>query len=109
MKKIIYLCGMLLLLGTFSSFKATPSITKKIGHNSSKFITHVAGYFTKDDIIYEVWVEEEGVVAVLDYNTTAAIPVDSFSGTVTYAGLAHINVEYGSASFYYVGYLRATP
>jgi hypothetical protein len=98
-----------LLLGTFSSFKATTNAAKQTSHNVLKFQTYVAGYFTRNGIDYEVWVEDGVVTDVLDYNNIrGGIPVDSFSGTFDASGVVRVSVVYGSEDFYYSGHLRAT-
>jgi hypothetical protein len=114
MKKALYLCGIVFLLGTFSSFKATTFAAKKTSHNLLQCQTQVAGYFTRNGIDYEVWVEYDSsgygtVTDVLDYNNIrGGIPVDSFSGTIDPSGVVRVGVIYGSEDFYYSGHLRAT-
>jgi hypothetical protein len=111
MKKVILFCGMVLLLGTFSSFKATTFTTKQIHQKAFKYQTQVAGYFTKYGVDYEVWVcyQPDGwayVTDVLDVTHSNA-HVDYFLGQIDYDGITHLSVENGSTSFYFVGYLRS--
>jgi hypothetical protein len=114
MKKAIYLLGIVLLSGTFSSFKATTFAEKKTSQNVLKFKTQVAGYFTRNGIDYEVWVEYDSsgfgtVTDVFDYNNVrGGIPVDGFSGTIDPSGVLRVSVSYGSENFYYSGHPRST-
>lgn len=101
MKKLIYLCSLMLLTASLSSF-TVPKPEKTI--LSKHQISHDAGYFDKNGNTYNVWVDENGFITSVTIVNNISLSVTSFSGSLNGLGVLRVDVTLSnSTSFHYQG------
>ncbi|GAB2702204.1 hypothetical protein GCM10027037_29640 [Mucilaginibacter koreensis] len=117
MKKLMYLCAMMLLVIMSSSF-TVKQISSKVCNatQATKTQERVIGYFDRNGLTYEIWGEDQPdgfaqVTGVYVFNSTTDY-VSDFSGTVDPSGVARVGVTLNddeSTHFYYSGRPRINP
>lgn len=106
--------GMLLFIGTFSSFTTTTVKAKSVKKITQRQQERFVGYFDKNGITYGVWVEEGsdgfGQVTSVYFVEPNDLSIVSFSGTIDPSGVVRVGVVLSDETdFYYSGRPRANP